>query len=124
MLVGIGLAVSFIRRQQALADPILDLTLFRNRTFNVSLASNVLNVFVSFGSFIVVSQYLQLVLGLSPLEAGVLSLPASVAAFVGPMLSPVVAQRIGMRRSLAALLAIAAGGFATQMLVGGSFAVL
>src|SRR5438552_4232742 len=124
MLVGIGLAVSFMRRQQILADPMLDLTLFRNRTFNVSLASNVLNVFVSFGSFILISQYLQLVLGLSPLEAGVLSVPASLLAIAGPMLSPVLAQRIGMRLSLAGLLGIAAVGFAVQTLVGGPLAVV
>ena len=110
MLVGIGLAVSFMRRQQILADPMLDLTLFRNRAFNVSLASNVLNVFVSFGSFILISQYLQLVLGLSPLQAGVLSVPASLLAIAGPMLSPV--------------LAIAAVGFAVQTLVGGPLAVV
>jgi len=124
MLVGIGLAVSFMRRQQILADPMLDLTLFRNRTFNVSLASNVLNVFVYFGSFILISQYLQLVLGLSPLQAGVLSVPASLLAIAGPMLSPVLAQRIGMRLSLAGLLGIAAVGFAVQTLVGGPLAVV
>src|SRR5258707_3177803 len=60
MVVGIALAVFFLRRQRHLADPMLDLTLFRNREFNVSLGSNVLNVFVSFGPFILVSQYLQL----------------------------------------------------------------
>ena len=109
MLVGIGLAVSFMRRQQILADPMLDLTLFRNRAFNVSLASNVLNVFVSFGSFILISQYLQLVLGLAPLQAGLLSVPASLLAIAGPLLSPVLAQRVGMRLSLAGLLGIAAG---------------
>jgi DHA2 family multidrug resistance protein-like MFS transporter len=73
----------------------LDLTLFRNSAFNVALASNVQNVFVSFGSFILISQYLQLVLGLSPLQAGLLSLPASLLAIAGPMLSPMVVQRIG-----------------------------
>src|SRR5206468_1318883 len=49
-LAGASLALMFLRRQQALADPMLDLSLFRNRAFTVSLASNVLNVFVSFGS--------------------------------------------------------------------------
>jgi DHA2 family multidrug resistance protein-like MFS transporter len=123
MLVGIGLAVGFMRRQQTLTDPMLDLTLFRDRVFTVSLSSNVLSVFVSFGSFILVSQYLQLVLGLSPLSAGLLSLPASVLAIAGPMLSPLLTQRIGMRLSLAALLGIAAVGFAVQSLVGGPIAV-
>src|SRR2546428_1313211 len=119
MLVGIGLAVSFMRRQQILADPMLDLTLFRNRAFNVSLASNVLNVFVSFGSFILISQYLQLVLGLSPLQAGGLSVPASPLAIAGPMLSPLLAQRIGMRLCLAGLLGIARPVFPSRTLVRG-----
>jgi DHA2 family multidrug resistance protein-like MFS transporter len=124
MLVGLGLGVTFIRRQDTLADPMVDLRLFRNRAFNVALASNVLNVFVSFGSFILVSQYLQLVLGLSPLQAGLLSLPASVLAIAGPMLSPLLVQRIGMPFTLAGLLAIAAVGFGVQALVGGPLAAL
>ena len=124
MLVGIALAIVFVLRQRHLADPIVDLSLFRNRAFNVSLGSNVLNVFVSFGSFILISQYLQLVLGLSPLAAGLLSLPASMLAIAGPMLSPKLAERLGMRLALTGLLAITAVGFAVQTLVGGSFAVV
>jgi DHA2 family multidrug resistance protein-like MFS transporter len=124
MLVGVGLGAIFVRRQRHLADPMLDLSLFRNRLFSISLGSNVLNVFVSFGSFILVSQYLQLVLGLSPLQAGLSSLPASLLAIVGPMLSPVLAQRVGMRLSLAALLAIAGVGFAVQGLVGAPFGII
>jgi DHA2 family multidrug resistance protein-like MFS transporter len=122
MLVGLGLAVTFIRRQQILADPMLDLMLFRNPAFSVSLASNVLNVFVSFGSFILISQYLQLVLGLSPLQAGLLSVPASLLAIAGPMLSPMLVQRIGTPFTVAGLLAIAAIGFGVLTLVGGPLA--
>jgi len=124
MLVGLGLAATFIRRQQTLADPMVDLSQFRNTAFSLSLGSNVLNVFVSFGSFILVSQYLQLVLGLSPLQAGLLSLPASLLAIAGPMLSPILVQRVGLPASLAGLLAIAALGFAVQTLVGGPLAAL
>ncbi|MBV9359420.1 MAG: MFS transporter [Chloroflexi bacterium] len=118
IVLGLGLATLFIRRQQKLADPMVDLSLFRSRAFSVSLSSNVLNVFVSFGSFVLVSQYLQLVLGLSPLQAGLLSLPASLLAIAGPMLSPLLAQRLGTRVALAGLLAVAAVGFAVQALVG------
>jgi DHA2 family multidrug resistance protein-like MFS transporter len=124
MIIGVGLATVFMRRQLTLADPMLDLSQFRNRAFSVSLGSNVVNVFVSFGSFILLSQYLQLVLGLSPLQAGLLSLPASCAAMVGPMLSAVVAQRLGQRATLAGLLTIAGAGFALQTLVGGLLSVL
>src|SRR5207237_1325509 len=124
MLVGICLAVLFVRRQRTLADPMVDLSLFRNRAFSLALGSSVLNVFVSFGSFILVSQYLQLVLNLSPLQAGLLSLPASLLAIAGPTLSPMLAQRIGTGLSIAALLGIAGVGFAIQALVGGPFAVV
>ncbi|HEY2594348.1 MAG TPA: MFS transporter, partial [Chloroflexota bacterium] len=124
MIAGGGLAVVFVRRQQLLAEPMVDLSLFRNRAFSVSLGSNVLNVFVSFGSFIVISQYLQLVLGLAPLEAGLLSLPASALAIVGPMLSPVLSERFGMRTALAGLLALTAVGFAIQAVMGGPLAVV
>ena len=124
ILIGVALAVAFIRRQQQLDDPMLDLALFRDRAFTVSIGSNVLNVFVSFGSFILISQYLQLVLGLSPIQAGLLSLPASALAIVGPMLSPVLAQRIELRKALAGLLGITAVGFAIQALVGGPYAVV
>jgi MFS transporter, DHA2 family, multidrug resistance protein len=122
MLIGLGLAALFIRRQQNLADPMVDLSLFRNSAFNVALASNVQNVFVSFGSFILISQYLQLVLGLSPLQAGLLSLPASLLAIAGPMLSPLLALRIGTPFTLAGLLVIAALGFGVLTLVGGPLA--
>jgi DHA2 family multidrug resistance protein-like MFS transporter len=124
MLVGVALAVVFLRRQGRLADPMVDLSLFRDRAFNVSLGSNVLNVFVSFGSFILISQYLQLVLGLSPLMAGLLSLPASALAIVGPMLSPLLSERLGMRQALSGLLAITAVGFAVQAFVSGPLAVV
>jgi DHA2 family multidrug resistance protein-like MFS transporter len=124
MLVGVALGVVFLRRQRRLADPMVDLSLFSNRAFNVSLGSNVLNVFVSFGAFILISQYLQLVLGLSPLAAGVLSLPASALAIVGSMLSPVLSERLGMRQALAGLLAITAVGFAIQTVVTGPLAVV
>ena len=52
MLVGICLGAAFVRRQRTLDDPMVDLALFRNRTFSIALGSSVLNVFVSFGSFI------------------------------------------------------------------------
>ena len=124
IVVGIALGLIFLRRQLRLADPLLDLSMFRNRAFSVSLTSNVLNVFVSFGSFVLISQYLQLVLGLSPLAAGLVSLPASAAAIAGPMLSPVVAQRAGVSRTVASLLLIAGLGFAVQVFVGASTGVI
>ena len=122
MLVGVALAVSFVLRQQRLEDPMVDLNLFRDAAFNTALSCNVLNVFVSFGSFILISQYLQLVLDLSPLQAGFLSLPASLMAIAGPMLSPMLVQRFGAPLTVAMLLGTAGVGFGVLTFVGGPFA--
>ena len=122
MLVGLALAASFVLRQRVLADPMVDLSLFRDAAFNTAMSCNVLNVFVSFGSFILISQYLQLVLDLSPLQAGLLSLPASLMAIAGPMLSPMLVQRFGAAFTVATLLAIAGVGFGVLTFVGGPFA--
>jgi DHA2 family multidrug resistance protein-like MFS transporter len=119
IVVGLSLAGVFVRRQRSLADPLVDLKLFRNPAFTASMTSNVLNVFVSFGAFILVAQYLQLVLGLSPLQAGLLSLPASLLAVLGPMLSPLLVKRFGTGATVALLLSVAALGFGLQALVGG-----
>ena len=119
VVVGLALSVVFIRRQHVLEDSLVDLTLFRSAAFNVSVAISALNVFVSFGSFILIAQYLQLVLGLSPLQAGLLSLPASLLAIAGPMVSPILVQRFGTASSVAALLTTAALGFGVTMLIGG-----
>jgi MFS transporter, DHA2 family, multidrug resistance protein len=71
VLVGLVVGVAFARRQLRLADPMIDLRLFRNRAFNASLATNLLGIFIVVGYFLFVAQYLQLVLGLSPLQAGI-----------------------------------------------------
>ena len=107
-----------------LADPMLDMRLLCLPAFSVALALYALATFIAFGTFIFVGQYLQLVLGLSPLQAGLLSLPASVLAIAGPMLSPLMVQHIGTRLSVAGLLFIAAVGFGVLTLVGAPLAAL
>ena len=57
-----------------LADPLIDLRLFRAPAFSAALVINTLGFFVGFAAFLLIAQYLQLVLGLSPLKAGLWSL--------------------------------------------------
>ena len=66
----------FVRRQRTLADPLIDLRLFRVPAFSASLATYTLAIFVAFGVFVFIAQYLQLVLGLSPLQAGLWTVPS------------------------------------------------
>ena len=60
----------FVRLQSRRDDPMVDLGLFRRTAFSVALASNTLSFFVLYGSQLWIAQYLQVVLGLSPLRAG------------------------------------------------------
>lgn len=73
----------FVRRQQKLADPLIDLGLFRAPGFSVSLATYVLSTFAVFGPYVFITQYLQLVLGLSPLKAGLWLIPFAAVFAAG-----------------------------------------
>jgi hypothetical protein len=69
VLAGLVLGGLLIRRQRLLTDPLIDLRLFRVPTFAAALSLYGLGIFVMFGGYLFEPQYLQLVLGLSPLEA-------------------------------------------------------
>jgi DHA2 family multidrug resistance protein-like MFS transporter len=72
----------FVARQARLADPLIDVALFRRREFSTALAANVAGAMVMYGISLFVAQFLQLGLGLSPLEAGLLGLPGIAAMMV------------------------------------------
>ncbi|MDB5509704.1 MAG: transporter [Hyphomicrobiales bacterium] len=128
--VGVGIAALFVRRQTQLVDPFLDLDLFRSRTFATALGVNVLGCFVVFGAFFYIGQYLQLVLGFSPLTAGLWSLPYALSVTLGSMLAPVVVARFRPALVISAGLLLIAFGLAVlacmprggclSMLVAGS----
>ena len=108
--VGLALGYAFVRRQQRLDDPLIDLNLFRVPAFSASLAVYTLGILVLFGSFLFIYQYLQLVLELSPLEAAVWTLPSFASFVVGSMLAPMFVKRIRPAHVMAAGLAVAAVG--------------
>jgi DHA2 family multidrug resistance protein-like MFS transporter len=118
ILAGVGLGVVWLRRQRRLPDPMIDVALFRIRAFNTALAVNFLAIFVAIGYFLFIAQFLQLVLGLSPLEAGLLSLPSALGFVVGSQVTPRIAPRVGARRLIAGGLAVAAGGMVLLTQVG------
>jgi MFS transporter, DHA2 family, multidrug resistance protein len=120
VLLGLGVGVLFVRRQRALADPMIDLGLFRIRAFSAALATNFLGIFIAVGYFLFVAQYLQLVLGLSPLEAGLWSLPSAVGFIVGSNLAPRILRRIRPAWVVGSGLAMAAIGLGVLTQVGGS----
>jgi DHA2 family multidrug resistance protein-like MFS transporter len=117
---GLTVGVAFVRRQLALADPMIDVRLFRITAFNAALATNFLAIFVAVGYFLFVAQYLQLVVELSPLEAGLWSLPSAFGFIVGSQLAPHIAHRVRPAVIIGAGLAVAAVGLVLLTQVGSS----
>lgn len=115
-LVGLGAGVVFARRQHTLDAPMIDLSLFSNRAFSTGVATNFLSVFALAGVLFFGSQYLQLVLGNSPLEAGLLLLPGTAASIVTSLLVAVFVRYFGPGTVLAVAMIISAAG--AGMLVG------
>jgi MFS transporter, DHA2 family, multidrug resistance protein len=94
IFVGLAVGAAFVDRQRRLADPMIDLGLFRRPAFSLALGANTLGFAVVFGIEVFVAQYFQLVLGYSPLEAGLWSVPGAAAFVVGAQLTPALAARV------------------------------
>jgi DHA2 family multidrug resistance protein-like MFS transporter len=118
ILVGVVVGLVFVRRQRRLADPLIDLQLFRVRAFSASLAVYTLGILVLFGAFLFIYQYLQLVAGLSPLHAGLWTLPSFAGFILGSMLAPAIVKRIRPAYVMSGGLAIGAAGFLLLAQVG------
>jgi MFS transporter, DHA2 family, multidrug resistance protein len=112
IVLGLVVGAIFIRRQLRLADPMIDLRLFRIPAFSASLAVNVLAIFVAVGYFLFVAQYLQLVLGLSPLQAGLWSLPSAIAFVIGSNVAPRIVRVIRPSHVIGGGFVLAAVGLA------------
>ncbi|WP_435874828.1 MFS transporter [Nonomuraea dietziae] len=142
LAIGLGLAFgsAFVRRQRLLPDPLLDLRLFAGRAFTASLGAMMSGTLLMGALMMFITQYFQLVGGLSPFVAGLWMLPAVAASGVAFLLSPIVARRVrpayaiagGMMVSIAGLLLISqaeglvavAAGFALINLGAGPMVVL
>jgi MFS transporter, DHA2 family, multidrug resistance protein len=118
--IGAGLVAGavFVRRQRRLADPLIDLRLFRAPAFRASLATYMIGCLVAYGVYIFIAQYLQLVLGLSPLRAGLWTVPSMAGFVVGSMLVPMIVRRVRPAHLVSAGLALAAVGFCVLTQVG------
>ncbi|MCI0584652.1 MAG: MFS transporter [Chloroflexi bacterium] len=126
VIAGTGVGAVWVRRQLASADPMIDLRLFRIPSFSAALVVNFLAIFVAIGYFLFVAQYLQLVVGLSPLEAGAWSVPSAIGFIVGSNLAPRIVARVRPAYVIGTALAIAAVGLAilTQVSAAGGLPVI
>src|SRR5262245_42470060 len=115
MLAGLAAGAGFARRQLRRADPMIDLRLFRAAAFSASLATNLLGIFIATGYFLFVAQYLQLVLELSPLQAGLWTLPSAGGLIAGSNLAPHILRRVRPAYVIGAGLGLAAAGYRRRL---------
>lgn len=109
VLVGLAVGVTFVLRQLRLADPLLDVRMFRDRRFATAVGGMHL-ITVTGATMFFVTQHLQLAAGLRPLAAAVLMLPGVAASIAGFLLGPRLARHLPPARVIAVGLLAAAGG--------------
>lgn len=110
-LVGVALLACFVWWERRLHHPLLDVRLFRNARFSAASMSVAAAFFALFGFIFLITQYLQLVQGYSPLEAGVRTLPFAIATGATAPLAIVAMHRWGSKIVVAAGLAVMSLGF-------------
>jgi DHA2 family multidrug resistance protein-like MFS transporter len=117
IIAGVAVGAAFLLRQRQLADPLIDLKLFRIPAFSGALAVNVLGFLTAFAAFLFIAQYLQSVLGLSPLQAGLWGLPSALAFIAGSMFTPAIVRRFHPANVISGGMAVSAAGFVLLALV-------
>ncbi|WP_328840177.1 MFS transporter [Streptomyces europaeiscabiei] len=104
-LFGVAGLFFFVRRQLTLPHPLLDMRLFRNRGFSGAVLADLLTILGLSGLVFFLSQFLQLVQGRRPLEAGLAELPAAIGAVAAGLIAGAAARRFSVR-------SVVAGGLA------------
>jgi DHA2 family multidrug resistance protein-like MFS transporter len=112
VLIGAAAGIVFVRRQLRLASPLLDVTLFADRAFSAALAVLLIGLVGVGGTMYLVTQFLQLVDGLSPAVAGLWMGPPALAMFAAAIGAPIVATRIRPGTVMAATLGLSLIGYA------------
>ncbi|MEU6092257.1 MFS transporter [Streptomyces sp. NPDC047085] len=118
--VGAALLFFFVRRQRRRPHPLVDLRMFRRPAFSTSVGCIVLAMLALVGLELIAAQYLQLVLGLSPLETGLRLLPLTVAAMAAGLAGARMLRRFGPRRMVCAGFCLTAAAVLTLTAMGGT----
>lgn len=110
VVIGLVLAAVFLRRQRALADPLLDLRLFGNKMFNAELSSMLLYSGLTGTTMLFITQYFQSVAGLTPLQAGLGLVPGLVLGIVSVTVGPQLGGKIKPAHLIGGGLVLVAAG--------------
>ncbi|SFQ41319.1 MFS transporter [Salibacterium halotolerans] len=111
VVAGAAIGWIFMRRQNRLGDPLVDLELFKNRTFSGALGMLLLGMITISGFVLLFAQYLQLVEGLASFQASLWMIPYAVGSFIGIMVAPITTRWIPPSYVISIGLVIASAGF-------------
>jgi len=117
-VAGAALLAAFIFWERASDHPMLPLEFFANRVFTGAVATVALVYFALMGAMFLVPQYLQLVLGNSPLGSGLGMIPLAAGLLLASLASSSVAARVGVRATVTAGMSAVAAGLAAASMVG------
>ncbi len=110
-VAGIAAGAVFVRRQRGLRDPLLDMSLFADRAFTVALLVLLIGLVGVGGAMYLVTQYLQLVEGLTPFTAGLWMGPPALAMFAAAVGAPLLARRVRPGLLMGATLGVSLIGY-------------
>ncbi|AQA24420.1 H+ antiporter-2 family protein [Rhodococcus sp. MTM3W5.2] len=99
---------AFVFREARTSNPVMPLRLFRSRSFSMANIIGLAFTLGMFGAVFLLAQYLQIVMGYSPFEAGLRTLPWTAAPMVVAPIAGILAPRVGLRPLLIAGLALQA----------------
>lgn len=117
LVLGIALLVAFVAHEARTAHPLVPLRLFRSRSFTVANITSLAFSLGMFGAVFLLAQYLQIVDGYTPLEAGIRTLPWTAAPMIVAPIAGLIAPRVGVRALLGTGLTLQALGLAWLALV-------
>ncbi|HEY2818285.1 MAG TPA: MFS transporter [Casimicrobiaceae bacterium] len=96
-VIAIAALVAFVRCERASPDPMMDLTLFRDRTYSLAIATIFSVLFSIYGMLLVTTQYMQNVRGFSPIDTGLLLLPFSATMTITSLTVGHLVGKLGTR---------------------------
>ncbi|MEU4608116.1 MFS transporter [Kribbella sp. NPDC023972] len=108
---GVVLGMLFVQRQRTAAYPMIEVGMFRSRAFSGSLAANTIGMLALVGNAVFMTQYLQLVLGLSPFKAALWALAPTVFVGGAAPLATSLARQVDRAYVIGGAFVLAASGY-------------
>jgi EmrB/QacA subfamily drug resistance transporter len=116
IIFGLICLVALILVELRTDDPLLDFSIFKSWNWTSAILITVATTFALFGALFLVPQYLQVLRGLTPIQAGLILLPSSLVTLVALPVSGILMDRFGPKWSI--LIGLVALGVASYLLSG------